>query len=65
MAKFCQLADVYMEGRPILVNPATIRIAHEGADDGTTRLVFDEAHSVTVQGDLKTVWKNLADADRT
>ena len=64
MAKFCQLVDAGTE-TPILVNPATIRIAREGADEGTTRLVFDDAHSVTVQGDLKTVWKNLADADRT
>ncbi|RWX62600.1 hypothetical protein EN780_26140 [Mesorhizobium sp. M4B.F.Ca.ET.089.01.1.1] len=59
MAKLVQFKDVLAEG-PVLVNIDLVRIVREDfSDPANTYISFDNEHGITVEGDLRTVWKSF------
>lgn len=56
-ADFCRLTDA--NGLEIIVNPVTVRYLVSGGS-GTTRICFDNTHTVNVKGSPRETQQKLA-----
>lgn len=64
MANLVQLKDT-VSGRPILVNIDLVRVIREDPyEPANTHISFDNEHGISVEGDLRTVWKSFHDANK-
>lgn len=61
--RYCKFTD--MRGAAVVfVNPAQVRYLRSDADEGHTRIVFDDNLAITVKSDIETVARELQEAQR-
>ena len=64
MAQFCRFVNVDTQ-TIVWVNPEQIRFMRPDATHTITHIIFDEGHTLKVDGTIESTMKARKDADRT